>query len=750
MKDNKSKKMKMKPGKAFSENKVPLDYIVIIDSGSKGSRVFIYNWLNPKYIFENNLDLHYLDDRQFKLLKRIDILEKLHGSRDGKEASASEMGPSISQNEDENEKRKPIRILEVLRGKKWYKKIKPGISSFQENPQKLGSHHLEKLLDVATRIVPKSEHHRTPIFLHSTAGMRLLPFDDQQKILDSICSYIQTKSSFYLPDCASHINVIDGDVEGLYGWLSINSLMGSLDRPEEHDHGKNHTTYGVLDMGGASTQVVFQPNSTEIEDHQNNLFKIKLSGIPYLVKNNPSYSSEVIGNYTLPEEIKYSVYSDSFLGFGMSQAHARYLSLLVKTYRKEHNLNEENGYLGGIHVPVPDPCLPKGYTKKDVVDGYSVDFTGESNFEKCLNAIFPVILTSSYSSVADNGDENCKSLTEYLKFSSCLYNDLKPAFDFGVNHFVGVSGYWDAINTLLNYESPIEQMKREKNAFQDISNSYDYKLIYTKTSRVCDQSLSSLIELNNAKPKKQRMSEEELSNLCFQSSWILNFLHIGLNMPRLGIDDVVEESRFKSLQIVDKFGGTSFSWTLGRAILYSNDEFTQAFNNYTIDTLKLARNEDIDEERKKYLIDRSGFYHTASPSVFHPGSEEYGIGPRPEFSARYIDSITEDTVHSTTSHMANTYNELHHNYGLIFLFSFFVLLVCLLMSRNRRIIFLERMKNRQKTILKDLTNYWPFSKNAYNYKNEVIPNSLRRPFLDPESIEMNDFAAGSTKDLEQV
>ena len=176
----------------------------------------------------------------------------------------------------------PIRFPKIQSKKKWHQKVKPGISSFNLSPQKIGNYHLKHLLQLASSVVPKSQHYRTPIFLHSTAGMRLLTPTEQTLILNNICSYITNNSDFYIPECASHINVIDGDFEGIYGWLSINSLKGAFDNPEQHDHGKSHSTYGLLDMGGASTQVVFQPNNTEIKEHQNNLFKITLAQVPHL------------------------------------------------------------------------------------------------------------------------------------------------------------------------------------------------------------------------------------------------------------------------------------------------------------------------------------------------------------------------------------------------------------------------------------------------------------------------------------
>ncbi|EGW31405.1 uncharacterized protein SPAPADRAFT_61967 [Spathaspora passalidarum NRRL Y-27907] len=424
--------------------------------------------------------------------------------------------------------------------------------------------------------------------------MRLLTPTEQQQLLQNTCKYFQNNSDFYIPDCASHVSVIDGDFEGLYGWLSINSLIGSFDNPQKHQHGKNHSTYGLLDMGGASTQVVFQPNSTEIQEHQNNLYHINLNQVPKRLGNLNS-------TYSVPKALDFDVYSDSFLGFGMYQAHSRYLHSLVDRFNKENNIpwGSKN------RSPIDDPCLPKGYTASEIIDDYSYDFIGVSKFEECLTSIFPVLQNSTHGGVS-TPKGNCKQFSEANEVSSCLLNDLIPAFDFDVNHFIGVSGYWNTIEELLSTHT--------KRGDKDQKSSYDYQLIFKETGKVCSESWSTLLELNQK--RKSPISEDELSELCFKTSWILNFLHLGLGFPRFGIDEIPNKNNkgFESLQMVEELGGNSFSWTLGRAMLYANDEYVQAYNNYTNGTLK-----------------RPGFFHSPSEYVYQYGAEQNGISPRPVF-----------------------------------------------------------------------------------------------------------------------
>jgi len=117
-----------------------------------------------------------------------------------------------------------------------------GISSFASRPGEVGEEHLRPLLDYALKHIPEQHQSSTPLFLLATAGMRLLPLPQQSAILDAACAYARQRTPFLLPDCDSHFQVIDGKTEGLYGWISINYLLGSFDRPELHHHGKGHST----------------------------------------------------------------------------------------------------------------------------------------------------------------------------------------------------------------------------------------------------------------------------------------------------------------------------------------------------------------------------------------------------------------------------------------------------------------------------------------------------------------------------
>lgn len=697
-----------KKGPIYKDD-IPYDYIVIIDAGSKGSRVFVYNWLNPAVSLEKGYNMAH------------PVIRSL-----GEETDSDSDDDDNTQSEESTD----IQVPRINTKKKWKTKIKPGISTFAQSPQKIGKHHLKYLLKLAEKVVPESQHSRTPIFLHSTAGMRLLTPSQQQTVLDEVCEYFTTKSKFYLPDCSSHINVIEGDIEGLYGWLSSNYLMGSFDHPQSHQHGKGHTTYGLLDMGGASTQVVFQPNTTETEEHKNNLYKFDLFKLPIMED----------GKFKNPENLQFDVYSDSYLGLGMTQAYEKYLKSLTE------NSSQEGSNFLSYKPPINDPCLPKGYTTSRTVDDENYDFTGDSDFQKCLLSIFPVLSKGAYGH-SDKPSGNCQQYDDQADVSSCLLNDLIPAFDFDINYFLGVSGYWYATSKLMDYnekrdgknvhnpdkflggangkggdegvkgdeekedEGKDDQGKDDEGKDDEgkddegkddqgkdhaekgkgngkdkgKNETYDYKVIYDNTSKLCSKSYAELMKLNEMKSSDDQLHLDELASLCFKSTWILNFLHVGLGFPRFGIDEV-KSTKFKSLEFVDKINGQEFSWTLGRALLYANDEYIQAYSNFTQQEIK-----------------RSGFTYSASPNLFHYGSEQNGVAPRPVFNrdAAGNEKLDVDTDDDESHAELKWYIQPHRWYGVGFLGVLLLLIFWLLIGKQRR----TRITNTIATKIRSLKNF---------------------------------------------
>uniref|UniRef100_A0A3Q2QFC9 nucleoside diphosphate phosphatase n=1 Tax=Fundulus heteroclitus TaxID=8078 RepID=A0A3Q2QFC9_FUNHE len=111
-----------------------------------------------------------------------------------------------------------------------FRAIKPGLSAYADDPQKCSAGIME-LLDVARSTVPPSKWTRTPVVLKATAGLRMLPGEKANKLLDRVRALFQN-SPFQSRD--DSVSIMEGTDEG-------------------------SPTVGMLDLGGGSTQITFSP-----------------------------------------------------------------------------------------------------------------------------------------------------------------------------------------------------------------------------------------------------------------------------------------------------------------------------------------------------------------------------------------------------------------------------------------------------------------------------------------------------------
>ncbi len=410
-----------------------------------------------------------------------------------------------------------------------------GVSTFGETPNLVGPDHLAHLFEHALGVVPADEVEHTPLFLLATAGMRLLPEMQRKALLDEICSYARRSTKFQLPDCGLHVQVIPGETEGLYGWIAANYLLGGFDAPEAHDHGKGHHTYGFLDMGGASAQIAFAPNATEAEKHADDLKLLRMRTLD-----------------GAPSE--YRVFVTTWLGFGVHEARRRYVDTLLAS--SDDKVKE-----------LPDPCLPAGLTvaRDGTILGHDAEkgqtrethLLGTGKFLECLRQTYPLL----------DKDAPCED-------TPCLLHGVHvPAIDFDVNHFVGVSEYWHTTHEVF-------EMGHK-------DSSYDFHTYQKRVLEFCTQKWSNVLEgINNTKWGK-KVDRETAAEVCFKASWLINMLHDGIGVPRVGLEHigdhgyngtkaVLDQVRKKvymdPFQAVNKIDGTEVSWTLGKMVLYASSQ----------------------------------------------------------------------------------------------------------------------------------------------------------------------------------
>ncbi|AOW03105.1 YALI0C19712p [Yarrowia lipolytica CLIB122] len=480
-------------------------YGVVVDAGSSGSRVFIYSW-EDALLQQKNLG-------QLSLLEQNSVT-KLHSE------------------------------------KEWKKKIFPGVSSFAgRSRDELWSEHVKPLVDHVMDHVPKSAIPSTPIFFLATAGMRLLDEPVREHLLNTVCELLATNTGFYLGagGCAKRPNVeiIDGEVEGLYGWLGLNYLAGSLvskveglksrdlrlplgesqdlaslqsrdelaDVKNPHDESRlsESSTLGFMDMGGASAQIAFVPNATETARHLDDLYQVRLRSV----------------NGQLQE---WNVFVSTWLGFGANEARRRYLETLP-----------------AVEGIISDPCLMKGLT----MNYGDFKVIGGGDFSACMANASPLLM-------------------KHLPCTDhpCLFNGVHaPALDFSMTKFIGISEYW--------YTSADIFGLREED--------YNFHVFSHKTQEYCSRDWDDIVA-ESEEGGFNKISRDKLQVACFKATWVLTILHEGFGVPigpMIGEEsedptDTPFVSPFKSLETFDD---QELSWTLGKMVLYSSSQVPPAKNS---------------------------------------------------------------------------------------------------------------------------------------------------------------------------
>ncbi|KAG6000893.1 hypothetical protein E4U21_004931 [Claviceps maximensis] len=457
-------------------------YGVILDAGSSGTRIYIYKWKHPTAASEN---LSSVDSRK---LPRVKLKKS--------------------------------------------KKKHPGIATFANDLTLVGGDHLQPLLDAALNEIPSDKIKTTPIYFLATAGVRFLSKSRQSSLLRHVCVYLKANTKFHISSCKEQVQVISGETEGVYGWIAANYLLGALDRPEEHSHGKGHHTYGFLDMGGASAQIAFAPNATEAERHATDLKMIRLRQLD-------GSTSE------------FKIFSATWLGFGANKARSRYVQMLVESY-------------GDTVREIPDPCTPKGL-RTPAVKKVSADETLNNECTLLGTGIFHECLKKTYLLL-----EKDKPCEEYPCFSDGRH---VPAIDFEINRFLGVSEYWHVTHGVFGKEG----------------GAYDLPTFQHKVIDFCDREWKTIQSEIPNQNKNLDKESREAQDACFKASWLINVLYEGIGIPRLGFEsktlsnitlteepkhDIAKEEFSDSFQPINKVQGVEVSWTLGKMVLFAAGQIT--------------------------------------------------------------------------------------------------------------------------------------------------------------------------------
>jgi len=226
---------------------------------------------------------------------------------------------------------------EVVLVNEVFQELKPGLSSFSDDPRAAAT-SLRPLMDAAVKAIPDAAAPCTPVELKATAGLRLVGAEKSAKILEAV-EHLFRQYNFFVPQENAAI-VMDGRDEGPFAWATVNFLLGTI----TPDAAKHVRTAATIDMGGASTQIVFQPESAVESPVMDDRYTLRLFG-----RSN-------------------RLYQHSHLGYGLKEAG----KAMMKRFGASHSF----------------PCFPHDYQDKIVggdSDGQVIsNREGTQSFTECL------------------------------------------------------------------------------------------------------------------------------------------------------------------------------------------------------------------------------------------------------------------------------------------------------------------------------------------------------------------------------
>ncbi|SPO00665.1 probable guanosine-diphosphatase [Cephalotrichum gorgonifer] len=381
-----------------------------------------------------------------------------------------------------------------------------GLSKYKDDPE-AAARTLGPLLDVAMKTVPDALKSCSPIAVKATAGLRMIGKEKADKILETVRNNLETKYPFpVVSKEKGGVAMMDGSDEGVYAWITANYLLGKIGGPEKTP------TAAVFDLGGGSTQIVFEPS-----------FQDAVAGaIPEtLAEGDHKYELSFGGR-------EFTLYQHSHLGYGLMAAREAVHRTLVEAIYEEKKLT------GDWHTkPVINPCITPDQTTE-------VEVKLSENHPLGATATFNMTGPSSPSPA------QCRNLAEKIlmkdaecALAPCSFNGVhqpKLSKTFPKEDVYAFSYFYDRTKPL------------------GMPDSFNLREMHDLTGTVCAgepgwdvfSSIPGALEELRDRPES-----------CLDLSFMLALLHTGYEMP---ID--------REVRIAKKIDGNELGWCLGASLPY--------------------------------------------------------------------------------------------------------------------------------------------------------------------------------------
>ena len=377
------------------------------------------------------------------------------------------------------------------------KKGGAGLSSYGSDAEGAAK-SLDVLMDVAVNFVPDEYKSCSPVAVKATAGLRMLGPEKSNKILEAVRTRLETVYPFPVVSKEKDgVVIMEGKDEGVYAWITTNYLLGKIGGPDLTP------TAAVFDLGGGSTQIVFQPT-----------FKSPPKGMPEtLAEGDHKYKLTFGGR-------DFELYQHSHLGFGLMAAREAMHKLVIQAKNATHPND-----LSWIEHPIEHPCIPPNMTtdpmKVKVGDEaeYTVRMTGPSR----------------------SAPAQCRGLAETIlekekecKLAPCSFGGVhQPSLEktFAREDVYIFSYFYDRLQPL------------------GMPESFTLREMRDLTARVCEgkgswgsfEAVEGAVEELDGRPEH-----------CLDLNFMMALLHTGYEMP---ID--------REVRIAKKIKGNELGWCLG-------------------------------------------------------------------------------------------------------------------------------------------------------------------------------------------
>ncbi|KAG0230623.1 Guanosine-diphosphatase [Actinomortierella wolfii] len=349
-----------------------------------------------------------------------------------------------------------------------FEHLEPGLSSYNEDAEG-AARSLDPLLDLALKTVPAFLHTSTPIAVKATAGLRKLGEVKSERILAAVRRRLENHYPF--PIIADQgVVVMEGADEGVFAWITVNYLLDRFNSLTKKP------TVAILDLGGGSTQVVFEPKL--VDGHS-------------IAQGSHRYPLQFNGN-------DYILFQHSYLGYGLMEARNQAMEYVVK-----NPIPPPAGVELGPHE-YAHPCLTvRSRVPYRTLDERDVTLVGTSDQGGQCRQIIEAIF---------HKDAACQ-------VSPCSFNGVyQPSFrdSFAQNDIYAFSFFFDRTAPFRLGEAVTTQ----EMTIQELEEL---------TDRVCAADEDNFADFKGQAEAEKAVQKNEL---CMDLSYIYGLLEYGYGIPK--------------------------------------------------------------------------------------------------------------------------------------------------------------------------------------------------------------------------